>query len=255
MGAENLRQRIFALVDGTTGKYKADAYDYGMIAVIVLSLVPLASKQMTPFLTVLDKATACIFIIDYLLRWGTADILMQRGKASFFLYPVTVMAIIDLLSILPSFLVLSRGLELLKVLRVVRAVKLLRYSKSFELVADVIRDQRAPLLAVVVLAVGYVLLSALIVFNVEPETFDTFFDAVYWATMSLTTVGYGDIYPVTNAGQLITIISSFFGIAIVALPAGVITAGYVERLQREKRELWNQLKDEIAERNSENEEE
>ena len=255
MGAEKRKQKIFALVDGTTGRYKADAYDYGMIAVIVLSLVPLAAKTMTPFLTVLDKVTACLFIVDYLLRWGTADILMQRGKASFLLYPVTVMAIIDLLSILPSFLVLSRGLELLKVLRVVRAAKLLRYSKSFELVADVIRDQRAPLLAVVVLAVGYVLLSALIVFNVEPQTFDSFFDAVYWATMSLTTVGYGDIYPVTNAGQLITIISSFFGIAIVALPAGVITAGYVERLQREKRELWEQLKDEITERNSENEEE
>ena len=255
MGAGNLREKIFALVDGTTGKYKADAYDYGMIAVIVLSLVPLASKTMTPFLTVLDKVTACLFIVDYLLRWGTADILMQRGKASFLLYPVTVMAIIDLLSILPSFLVLSRGLELLKVLRVVRAAKLLRYSKSFELVADVIRDQRAPLLAVVVLAVGYVLLSALIVFNVEPQTFDSFFDAVYWATMSLTTVGYGDIYPVTNAGQLITIISSFFGIAIVALPAGVITAGYVERLQRERRGQWQQFHDEVAGKSSGKEEE
>ena len=254
MGAGNLREKIFALVDGTTGKYKADAYDYGMIAVIVLSLVPLASKTMTPFLTVLDKVTACLFIVDYLLRWGTADILMQRGKASFLLYPVTVMAIIDLLSILPSFLVLSRGLELLKVLRVVRAAKLLRYSKSFELVADVIRDQRAPLLAVVVLAVGYVLLSALIVFNVEPQTFDSFFDAVYWATMSLTTVGYGDIYPVTNAGQLITIISSFFGIAIVALPAGVITAGYVERLRRDRRDEWEKWEQQRRAEQSETEE-
>lgn len=248
MGADNLRQRIFALVDGTTGKYKADAYDYGMIAVIVLSLVPLAVKATTPFLNVLDKATACLFIIDYLLRWGTADILLQRGKRSFLLYPFTLMALIDLVSILPSFLILSRGLELLKVLRVLRAAKLLRYSKSFELVSDVVHEQRAPLLAVVVLAVGYVLISALVVFNVEPETFDTFFDAVYWATMSLTTVGYGDIYPVTNAGRLITIISSFFGIAIVALPAGVITAGYVERLRRGCKEEWEKWEQEQEER-------
>ena len=254
MGAGNLRQKIFALVDGTTGKYKADAYDYGMIVVVVLSLVPLAAKTQTPFLNVLDKTMAALFAVDYLLRWATADILMQRGRKSFLLYPFTLMAIIDLLSILPSFLVLSRGLELLRVLRVVRAAKLLRYSKSFELVSDVIHEQRAPLLAVVGLAVGYVLISALVVFNVEPQTFDSFFDAVYWATMSLTTVGYGDIYPVTDAGRLITIISSFFGIAIVALPAGVITAGYVERLRRDRREEWEKWEQQRREEQAEREE-
>ena len=84
------------------------------------------------------------------------------------------------------------------------------------------------LLVVCGIAVGYVLVSALVVFNVEPDTFKNYFDAVYWATVSLTTMGYGDIYPVSVAGRIVTMISSFMGIAIVALPAGIITAGLME---------------------------
>ena len=81
------------------------------------------------------------------------------------------------------------------------------------------------------LSFGYVLISALIIFNVEPGTFDNFFEAVYWATVSLTTMGYGDIYPVTTIGRIVTMISSFVGIAIVALPAGIITAGYMDQIR------------------------
>jgi len=80
----------------------------------------------------------------------------------------------------------------------------------------------------------YIIVSALIIFNIEGDSFATFFDAIYWATVSLTTVGYGDIYPVTTAGRIITMISSIFGIAIVALPAGILTAGYMDALNKEK---------------------
>ena len=73
-------------------------------------------------------------------------------------------------------------------------------------------------------------MSALVIFNVEPESFNTFFDAIYWATVSLTTMGYGDIYPVTTLGRIVTMVSSIFGIAIIALPAGIITAGFMEQL-------------------------
>ena len=78
------------------------------------------------------------------------------------------------------------------------------------------------------------MISALVIFNVEPESFNNFFDAIYWATVSLTTVGYGDIYPVTTLGRVITMISSVFGIAIVALPAGIITAGYMTEIEKNK---------------------
>ncbi len=80
----------------------------------------------------------------------------------------------------------------------------------------------------------HVLISALVIYNVEPDSFKTFFDAIYWATISLTTVGYGDLYPVTTIGRIVTMISSVFGIAIIALPSGVITAGYLSEISKEE---------------------
>lgn len=93
---------------------------------------------------------------------------------------------------------------------------------------------RSALAAVCVLAGGYIALSALIMFHVEPDSFDTFFDAIYWAVVTLTTVGYGDIYPTSEIGRIVSMMSSFMGIAIVALPTGIITAGYMRELSREK---------------------
>ena len=80
-------------------------------------------------------------------------------------------------------------------------------------------------------ALAYVLVSALVMFNAEPETFPTMYDAIYWATISLTTVGYGDVYAVSEVGKFITMISAILGIAIVALPAGIIIAGYQDELE------------------------
>jgi voltage-gated potassium channel len=82
------------------------------------------------------------------------------------------------------------------------------------------------------MAISYIFVSALIIYNVEPETFETFFDAIYWATISLTTVGYGDIHPVTTLGRLVAMLSSIFGIAIIALPSGVFAAGYLSELNK-----------------------
>ena len=96
---------------------------------------------------------------------------------------------------------------------------------------NVLNRSKDSLAAVCTLAVAYILIAALVIFNVEPESFDTFFDAIYWATVSLTTVGYGDIYPITTVGRVVTMVSSIFGIAIVALPSGIVTAEYLSSLK------------------------
>ena len=85
----------------------------------------------------------------------------------------------------------------------------------------------------VCVAVGYIIISAIVMFNVEPDSFGTFFEAIYWSTVSLTTVGYGDLYPVTVLGRTVAMLSSFFGIAVVALPAGIVTAEYLNSLKED----------------------
>lgn len=234
-----VRRRIFEIIQASKGEDRASfIYDIFMMCTIVISLIPLMFKETGRLFACIDLGAAVLFSVDYLLRISTADLKLKRGPVSFLLYPFTPMAIIDLLAILPSFTLFAPGFRLVKVLRlfrtfrVFRSFKILRYSHSMELILDVIKTQRAPLVAVCTLAVGYVLLSALIIFNVEPDTFGNFFDAVYWATISLTTMGYGDIYPVTTTGRIVTMLSSFVGIAIIALPAGIITAGYMDRLNK-----------------------
>lgn len=167
---------------------------------------------------------------------------MNHNAFSFLIYPLTPMAIIDLLSILPSLTVLNNGFKLFKIFRLFRTFKIfkifkgIRYSKSVVMIINIFKKQKQALLTVCFIAFGYILISALVIFNVEPETFNSYFDAVYWATISLTTVGYGDIYAVSTIGKIITMISSIFGIAIVALPAGIITAGMMEQINGDKSE-------------------
>ena len=233
-----MRKRIFEVIE-VAGEYDvaSKVYDFTMMAVIVLSMIPLAFKETNPFFDILNLFSSCVFIVDYLLRLWTADLKLKKGLLSFLILPFTPMAIIDLLAILPTFMGFLSGLRLMKLLRlfrtfrVFRSFKMFRYTKSIQIISDVIHTQKGPLMAVCSLAIGYVLISALIIFNVEPDTFDNFFEAVYWATVSLTTMGYGDIYPVTTIGRIVTMVSSFVGIAIVALPAGIITAGYMDRIK------------------------
>lgn len=238
-----MRKRIFEIIEvANDGDKASTVYDFFMLFVIVVSLIPLAFKSGNTFFSILDTVAAAVFIGDYLLRILTADMKLKVGVLSFFLYPVTPMAIIDLLAILPSFTALAPGLRLVKIFRIFRALrvfrsfKIFRYSKSVTIIINVVRQQKTPLLAVCSMAVGYIFVSALVIFNIEPDTFGSFFDAVYWATVSLTTVGYGDIYPVTTVGRIVTMVSSFVGIAIVALPAGIITAGYMDAINKDRNE-------------------
>lgn len=117
---------------------------------------------------------------------------------------------------------------------ILRLFRFAKRSRSFYVIGEVIRRERAILGVVCLIAIGYIFLTSLILFNVEPDTFDSFFDAIYWACVSLTTVGYGDLYPVSAAGRVIAMISSLVGIAIIALPAGIITGGYIDVMREEK---------------------
>ena len=238
-----MRERIFNIVQrARPGDVVSHAYDVFIVAVAFLSIVPLMFRpqdmtpQMAAVMNMIDVVTVYLLFLDYILRWMTHD--FKVGKAGklgkggwrvFARYPFTPLAIIDMLAILPSLGVLP---ESLKFLRVLRVTKMFRYSKNLTIVANVFRAQRNTLLSVLAVALMYIFVSGLVMFVNEPNTFDNFFDALYWATTALTTVGYGDVYPVTDLGKFISMASSLFGIAVIALPAGIITGGFLEQVRQ-----------------------
>lgn len=232
-----MREKLFRVIELAEDDSKLSrAYDIMMMVFIVLSIVPLAFKQEFKWAVYTDYVTAGVFILDYLLRWITADLKLRRGGWSFAIYPFTPMAIVDLISILPTFFAINSAFKVLRIARLLRAFrvfrvfKVIRYSKSISIIVSVLKKQSRSLATVAMFAMGYILIAALVVFNVEPSSFDNFFSAIYWATVSLTTVGYGDIYPVSTMGRIVTMVSSILGIAIIALPSGIITAGFMSEL-------------------------
>ena len=233
--------KLFDIIEPAKGKNLLSVlYDLFMIIVILISVIPLGIKETNEYFNKIDMFCLVVFLLDYLLRWITADYKYNKKSiVSFLRYPFGFFAIIDIVSILPLVIIVNKSFRLLKIFRmmrafrVFRAFKMFRYSKSLRRILVVFQKSKESLIAVGTLAVAYIIISALIIFNVEPESFNNFFDAIYWATVSLTTVGYGDIYPVTTVGRIVTMVSSIFGIAIVALPAGIITAGYMSEIEKE----------------------
>ena len=238
-----MRKRLFTILEiGDENDRTSQLYDAFMLSVILISLIPLAFKTTNTIFKIIDIVSTCIFVVDYILRWLTADYRAKsKNPVAFVIYPFTPMAMLDLIVILTALPAVSNGLKMIKTirlirtLRVLRTMKIARYSKSLVIIIGVLKRERRSLSAVATLAIAYILISALVIFNVEPKSFDTFFDAVYWATVSLTTVGYGDIYPTSNLGRIVTMVSSMFGIAVIALPAGIITGGYLSAINEDKK--------------------
>lgn len=233
----SVRQRIYEIIQKASTNDKASKlYDIFMMICIISSIVPLCFTNEYPVFSLIDDITVCVFIVDYFLRLITADFSSNRSPhITFILYPFRPMAIIDLLSILPSITNLSPAFRVFRVFRLFktfRIFKFFRYSKNIHIILNVLSKKKDALLTVGMLALSYIFITALFVFQVEPNTFGNFFKAIYWATVSLTTVGYGDIYPISDIGRIISMISSFLGIAVVALPSGIIISGYQEELEK-----------------------
>lgn len=241
-----MRKAIYSIIEQSKGGNRlSSAYDILMFIAIAVSIVPLMFVEEYPSFRIIEQVTVSFFIVDYILRWITADFRLGKRGWSFLIYPFTGWAIVDLISILPGLNVLGKGFKLFRItrmLRIIRLFKFVRYSYKIQVLGRAIRKEKGVLLTVLAISVFYVFITALIMFNAEPHvnpitgerTFEDFFDALYWATVTLTTVGYGDMIPVTDIGRLVSMLSSLFGVAIIALPSGVVTASYLEELRNEK---------------------
>ena len=234
-----MRETIYRLLRKTdNGDWISKGYDLFIMAVAFVSILPLTVKPshqtgMFPeVVNTMEIVTVYILFMDYIFRWIVHDYISGDDSVwAFVRYPFTPFAIVDLLSLLPSIGLLGPGFMILRLLRI---FKILHYSKSFQYMINVFRNERRTLLSVLLIALAYIFFSALVMFTYEPETFDNFFHALYWATTALTTVGYGDVYPKTQIGMLISMLSSLFGIAVIAMPAGIVTAGFIEEVSAEK---------------------
>ncbi len=235
----NVKKRIYEVIEvSSIGDKSSRAYDVMITTAVIVGLIPMTLKGESIYTRAIEILTSLIFMTDYCVRVYTADYKMgyQSSKA-YIAYIMTPLAIFDLLSIVPVislFLPVSGFIRLLKLFRFFRVFKLIRYSKTMIVIANVMRKVKTQLFAVLILIIVYIFVSAMLIFQLEPDLFTTFFDALYWATISITTIGYGDISPVTPIGRMITMVSALMGMAVIALPTGIITAAYMNEITRKK---------------------
>ncbi len=196
-------------------------------------------------LYMVEFLTIVIFSVEYALRIWTADLLypkMSRGEARV-AFMLSFFGLIDLLTIVIFFLPMffSAGTVAFRMLRVVRIFQLFKanqYYDSFSVITDVLREKRDQIFSSVFLILVLMIASSLTMYSLEhdvqPDKFENAFSGIWWAVSTLLTVGYGDIYPITTLGKVMAIIISFLGVGMVAIPTGIISAGFVEHYTRMK---------------------
>jgi len=206
---------------------------YSIITMCLETMPELSDYQL--FFKASEYTVVAIFTVEYLVRWWLSENRLR--------YPFTFMAIVDLLAILPTYLRLGldlRSLRAIRLLRIFRLLKLGRYSRALQFLGDAIKQSSAELVMFGFLAGIVILISAMGLYYAEhdaqPEVYSSIPDSLWWAVVTLTTVGYGDVYPVTAVGRLIASAIMLAGIAFIAIPTGILSSTMMD-LVRERRAL------------------
>ena len=247
------RKRVHEIVEvGSVGDWASQGYDWlGTVMLIVNLIVTVLDTfdAMAPHdlaLTVLEEITVAFFAIDYVLRvWAAPHLyedLSQPMATKKYLLSFT--GIIDLLSFLPHYLpvVFPAGAAVFRMFRVVRILRLFQvnaYYNSIHVITAVISSKKQQLMSSVFIILVLMVASSLCMYSLEheaqPEVFSNAFSGIWWAVSTLLTIGYGDIYPITTLGKIFSIIITFLGVGMVAIPTGIISAGFVDQYSRLKR--------------------
>lgn len=213
-----------------------------ILAVILETVQPLRAKYADVF-KCLEIVSVCIFTAEYGLRLWTAD--LKAGYSAPFWgrvrYIFSPLALFDLFAFLPFYLpwfipLDLRFLRALRLLRMVRLLKIVRYAKSLRLMAEVLRKKKEELLLTFSFLLVFLLFTSTLMYYIErgvqPDKFASIPEAMWWGVVTLTTVGYGDVYPLTPLGKILAAVIAVLGIGLFALPAGVIAAGLIESVQK-----------------------
>lgn len=248
----SLRRRLFEELEPTARQRPGLSPINRFLVAAILLAASLAVLETEPVLTqgrestfrTAEIAFALLFAAEYLARlWTSVEAPHFAGKAFPRLrYALTRTALIDLAAIIPTLLSLAGGSALLlrffRVFRLLRLAKLGRMSSAWRLVSEAMYSRRFELGLTGALAALAMLVSATLLYlaegEVQPDKFGSIPRALWWAVMTLTTVGYGDVYPVTVAGKLFTSLTALSGIALIALPTGILAAAFSDAVQRHR---------------------
>jgi voltage-gated potassium channel len=203
-------------------------------------------RELSPYYKYFDAfefASLLVFTIEYFTRiWAS----MMRKKP--FGYVFSFMGIIDLVSILPIFIpyftaIDLRFVKMLRLFQIFRIFKLYRYYEHLKTIVDVIKYKKEDLIATLFCTGLVLIFCSCVTFyferEVQPKSFNNIFSAMYWGVSTITTIGYGDIFPMTAGGKFMAAVLSFLGIGLVAMPAGILSAGFIEVNARKREQKQN----------------
>ena len=249
-----LRKRVFEIIEvGTPEDSPSRIYDFiNMLAIVVnlaISILYTFEEFRTPYGTLavsIEAVTVLFFALDYVLRLATAKVkhpkeseLRALGK-----YVFSLGGIVDLISFLPYYLPIffpsgAVAFRMFRVARIFRLFRITAYYDSLSVITEVINSKKQQIMSSVFLIAILMIASSLCMYSLEnaaqPDVFTNAFSGIWWAVSTLLTVGYGDIYPITTMGKVFSIIVTFLGVGMVAIPTGIISAGFVDQYSRIKR--------------------
>ena len=270
----SLKQRIFRLVDDKNRAQLSSnrAFSIFIMILIVTSIIAIICESFENLSTnyyyvfeIFEVFVVAIFTLEYIFRIWTASLqypTLSKGKA-ILKFAFSTMAIIDLLAILPFYLELSQGfftglgiafidlrfIRGLRLLRLLRIFKLRRYSKSMQTINEVLSDKKEELMVTIFVCFILLVLSSSIMYSIEheaqEENFPNIIATFWWAIATLTTVGYGDVYPITPLGRFVGGFIALLGIGLVALPTGIVSSSFIEKIAERKEKNKGNKENEI----------
>ena len=210
---------------------------------IIAATFSLSALKIRIFL-IIEIVSVIIFSVEYILRLWTADLLYPEKKPfiariKLFFSP---MAIVDLLAILPFYIpfllpIDLRILRLIRLLRLFRLFKMNRYTSGLSSIGNVLKKKSDQLVSSIFVVFLLMIISSVIMYYFENPVQPNAFSGLWWAISTFTTVGYGDIYPLTVAGKIFSAIIALLGIGLVAVPTGIISAGFMENIEDNNKQL------------------
>lgn len=244
-----MKKRIYEFINKNSKFIK---FIYGLIILNVITLILESYRELkvsfSDFFYYFELISVIIFSIEYLLRLWTSDLEKSCKGNSFkkrLKFGSSTLGLIDLLAILPFYLPFIfpfdlRILRILRLFRLLRIFKLGRYSKSLNTITSVLKSTKSELAITGFVAFILLVLSSTIMYyfenDVQPEKFASIGHSFWWAIATLTTVGYGDVFPITAMGKVMSGIIALIGIGFIALPTGIISSAFITRIQEQKKE-------------------